>query len=50
MQITQLSQTIVALKDNPLALICVVALCSLAVTAYAIRAVIVAVKNHGDTP
>lgn len=47
MQPSQLLQTVVELKDNPLGLICIVALCSLAVTAYAIRAVIVSLNNPG---
>ncbi len=48
--VTQISQTLVALKDNPLALISLVALCALAVTAYAIRAVIVSLNKGGNKP
>jgi hypothetical protein len=48
--ISQFSQTIVALKDNPVALVAMIALGALAVTAYAIRAVIVALTKRGENP
>jgi hypothetical protein len=44
----EIANSLIALKDNPLALVCIVALSSLAVTAYAIRAIIVAVINRGE--
>ena len=44
------SQTLVALKDNPLALVALLALCALGVTAYAIRAVIVSLQKRGGNP
>lgn len=48
--VAQFSQTVVALKDNPVALVSIIALCALAVTAYAIRAVIVALNKRGGNP
>lgn len=44
--VTQISQTIVALKDNPVALVSLIALAALTVTAYAIRAVIVVLSKQ----
>jgi len=35
------------LKDNPVALVTLVALCALGVTAYSIRAIIVALEKRG---
>lgn len=46
--ITQISQIIVAFKDNPVALVSLIALAALTVTAYSIRAVIVALTKRGD--
>lgn len=47
--ITQISETLLALKDNPVALVSLIALAALTVTAYAIRAVIVmASKREGS--
>jgi hypothetical protein len=48
--IAEFSQTVLALKDNPIALASLIALCALAVTAYSIRAVIVAVNKRGGNP
>lgn len=48
--LSQFSQTLVALKDNPLALVALIALCALGVTAYAIRAVIVSLQKRGGNP
>lgn len=48
--ISQVGQTLVALKDNPVALVALIALCALGVTAYAIRAVIVALNKRGGNP
>lgn len=48
--IVEFSQAILALKDNPAALAALIALCALAVTAYSIRAVIVAVNKRGENP
>jgi len=36
-----------ALKDNPVALVTLIALCALGVTAYSIRAIIVALGKRG---
>lgn len=47
--LSQLMQTLAALKDNPVALITMVAMCSLGVTAYSIRAVIVALEKRGGS-
>lgn len=48
--VTQLTQVIVTLKDNPVALVSIIALAALTVTAYAIRAVIVALtKEQGKS-
>lgn len=48
--VTQFSQILVQLKDNPVALVAVIALAALTVTAYAIRAVIVAVTKREGNP
>jgi hypothetical protein len=48
--ISQVGQTLIALKDNPIALVALIALCALGVTAYAIRAVIVALNKRGGNP
>jgi hypothetical protein len=45
-QVTQITQAIVQLKDNPVALVSLIALAALTVTAYAIRAVIVALSKR----
>lgn len=39
---------IITLKDNPFALMCLITICALGVCAFAIHAVIVALKHRGE--
>lgn len=45
--LSQFLQSLTALKDNPVALVTLIALCALGVSAYSIRAVIVALEKRG---